>query len=633
MWLSKPARYINSALSPVNSVAYKIGVGIVPVMTLLMMADVVTRYVFNAGVPGAYELIEFAMAVIVGVGLAYTAIRGEHITVDLVTSRFTQRTQAVINSIASFLELGLFCLITWQLIINAEKLRASAITSPILSIPVYPFVYVIAFGSLMLCLVFLINLFNHLDKALEGVSWRVRAGLLLLMILIIAMLVSPFWAKDILWEMNTLVAGFFGIGVLVVLIFSGIPVGIVMGTVGFLGFIYLSDVGSALTTIGLAPYRIASNYSYSIIPLFTFMGVLCFHSGLSRELYSTMYKWLGALPGGLAMATIGACASFASITGSSVASVATLGIVALPEMRKYKYDTRLAAGSIAAGGCLGILIPPSIFLAIYGIITEQSIGKLFLAGFLPGILQAVFYIITIYILCKRNPSLGPKGESTTITEKIASIKDTWGVLALFVLVIGGIYWGLFTPTEAAGIGAFGAFLFALGRRKLTWKNFLDSLVETGKTTGMVFLILIGAEILGYFLSVSRLPFELANYVTVLQLHPYIVLVIILVVYLFLGSIMSGMAMVVITVPIFLPVIVSLGFDPIWFGIIVVRLVEIGQLTPPVGMNVYVMHGIAKDIPMYTIFRGIIPFLIADMLNVALLIAFPQIVLLVPNLMK
>lgn len=633
MWLSKPARYLNNTVSPVNSAANNIGLGILAVMTLLMMADVVTRYVFTLGVPGAYELIEFAMAVIVGFGLAYTAICGEHITVDFVTSRFSQRTRAVINSITSFLELGLFCLITWQVIINAEKLRDSAITSSILKIPVYPFVYVIAFGSAMLCLVFLKNLFNHLDKALEGVSWRVRSGLLLLMTLIVVILVSPLWGKDLLWEMNTLVAGFFGIGMLVVLLFSEMSVGNVLGLVGFLGFIYLSNAGSALTTIGLAPYRTASNYGYSVIPLFTLMGVLCFHSGLSRELYAAMYKWLGYLPGGLAMATIGACAGFAAITGSSVATVATLGVVALPEMRKYRYDSSLAAGSIAAGGCLGILIPPSIFLAVYGIITEQSIGKLFLAGFLPGILQAIFYIITIYVLCKRNPALGPKGERFTITEKFSSLKGTWGVIALFVLVIGGIYLGIFTPTEAAGVGAFGAFLFALGRRKLTWKNFVDSLVETVRTTGMVFLILIGAEILGYFLSVSRLPFELANYVTVLQLHPYIVLMIILVAYLFLGAIMSGMAMVVITVPIFFPIIVSLGFDPIWFGIMVVRLVEIGQLTPPVGMNVYVMHGIARDIPMYTIFRGIVPFLIADMLNVALLIAFPQIVLIVPNLMR
>ncbi len=633
MWLSKSARSLNRAIYPVSRVTNSIGLIVLTVMMLLMVADVITRYVLNIGLPGAYELIEFSLAIVVSLGLAYAALRGEHLSVDIIISRFSQRTQAVINSITCFLGIGLFSLITWQIIISAGKFRESSMTSPILSIPVYPFVYIVVFGSALLCMVFIKNILDYLNNAFEGLNWRKWSGLLVIMILVTALLISPIWGKDFLWEMRPIIAGIFGIGILLVLIFSGMQVGIVMGLVGFLGFIYISDLGPALTTIGLAPYRIASHYSFSIIPLFLLMGVLCFYSGLSRDLYFTTYRWLGQLPGGLAMASVGACAGFAAVCGSSIATVATMGTVALPEMKRYKYHDTLATGCIAAGGSIGILIPPSIFLVIYGIITEQSIGRLFLAGFIPGILEAVFYIITIYILCKHNPSLGPKGERTTIIQKFTSLKGTWGVFALFALVIGGIYMGIFTPTEAAGVGAFGAFLFALGRRKLTWKNFVDSLIETGQTTGMVFLILIGADILSNFLAVSRLPFDLSNYVAALPVSRYIILAVIMVFYLFLGAIMSAMAMIVITVPVFFPVVVALGFDPIWFGIIIVRLVEMGQITPPVGMNVYVMRAVAKDIPMYTIFKGVIPFLIADVLHITLLITVPQTVLLLPNLMR
>ena len=332
------------------------------------------------------------------------------------------------------------------------------------------------------------------------------------------------------------------------------------------------------------------------------------------------------------MATVGACASFAAVSGSSVATTATMGMVALPEMKRYKYDPGLAAGSIAAGGSIGILIPPSVILVLYGILTEQSIGKLFAAGFIPGVLEALFYMATIYILCKRNPLLGPKGERADFKQRIRSLKATWGVVVMFVVVIGGIYMGVFTPTEAAGAGAFGALIFALGRRKLNWKTFRDSLEETSKTTAMVFLILIGAALLGYFLAVTRLPFELSTFVSELDVNRYIILGMIILLYLILGAIMSSLAMIVLTVPIIFPVIETLGFDPIWFGILIVRVVEIGQITPPVGINVYVLKGVAKDLTLQGIFRGVLPFLVADICHVALLIAVPQIATFLPDLM-
>jgi C4-dicarboxylate transporter DctM subunit len=430
-----------------------------------------------------------------------------------------------------------------------------------------------------------------------------------------------------------LTVGIIGICVLLVLLFSRMPIGFVMGLVGFAGFAYLAGFGGSLGVLRTVVYSTFADYNLSVIPLFILMGAFCYFAGLSKDLYDTIHSWLGQLRGGLAMATVGACAGFAAISGSSLATAATMGTVSLPEMRRYKYDDRLATGAVAAGGTIGILIPPSVILILYGIITEQSIGKLFLAGFIPGVLEAIFYMVTIYALCKSNPIMGPPGPRTSLRGKITSLKDTWIVLGLFVLVIGGIYWGVFSPTEAAGVGAFGALLFGLARRRLGWKAFKSSLVDTGKTTAMIFVIILGAMILGYFLAVSRIPFELADIVGALVVNRYVILVLILLVYLLLGFIMDSMAIMLLITPIFFPLAVSLGFNPIWFGILITRMTEIGLITPPVGLNVYVIRGVAKDVPMQTIFRGIVPFLIADVCHVALLIALPQLSLFLPSFMK
>jgi len=332
------------------------------------------------------------------------------------------------------------------------------------------------------------------------------------------------------------------------------------------------------------------------------------------------------------MATVAACAAFAAVSGSSLATAATMGTVALPEMKRYNYDPALATGSVAAGGSIGILIPPSVPLIIYGILANQSIGKLFMAGIIPGILEAVFYIITIYILCRLKPHIGPPGPRTSFVEKVVSLKATWGVLILFVVVIGGIYLGVFSPTEAAGVGACGACIFALIRGRLGWSNFKSSLLGSVKTVSMIFMILLGAMILGYFLATTRLPFDLAEIIGGLPVNRYIVLILILVIFILLGCVMASLAIIILTIPIFFPLIVALEFDPIWFGILVVRGAEIGLITPPVGMNVFVIKGIAKDVPMFTIFRGIIPFIFADLCHLTLLLAVPQLSTFLPSLM-
>jgi tripartite ATP-independent transporter DctM subunit len=581
---------------------------------------------------GAYEIIEFMMAIVVTFGLACAVVDREHITIDLLSSRFSQKTKASVDAATFVLSIAIMTVITWRCIVHAGTMRANGYVSQSLYVPIYPFVYAVAFGCAVFTLTLVISLRDHIKESKEETRTWAWSGLFTGMALVALFSGTPFW-KETLWHLSPLNAGLLGIGLLLVFTFSGMYLGVSMALVGLLGMIYVAGMKSGLSVMGTTPYSTVASYSFSVIPLFILMGTFCFHSGLSKDIYFTVHKFLGHLRGGLAMATVGACACFAAVSGSGMATAATMGKVALPEMKKYKYDMRLAAGSIAAGGSIGILIPPSTILVIYGILTQQSIGKLFLAGFIPGVLEAVFYMITIYVLCKRNPLMGPRGPKANFKEKMVAFKSIWGVAALFALVIGGIYLGVFTPSEAAGVGAFGALLLTLARKQFTWKRFTSSLNETTKTAAVTFFILIGAMVFGAFLAVTRLPFELAGYVAGLNVNRYTILAIIIVLYLVLGAVMDIFSIVVLTVPIFFPVIQALDFDPIWFGIIVVRLFEMGAITPPIGINVFVLKGVAKDLSLETIFRGIVPFFIADLFHVALLIAVPQIATFLPGLMS
>jgi C4-dicarboxylate transporter DctM subunit len=433
--------------------------------------------------------------------------------------------------------------------------------------------------------------------------------------------------------MSEMVIGAIGMAILFLLIFFKLPIGVCMAIVGCAGVIYFAGLRAGLATLEQVPFSTIANYALASLPLFVVMGTFCHFGGVSEGLYSAINKIIGHWRGGLAMATVASCAGFAAVSASSLATVATIGKVALPEMKKYGYSDRLSTGSIAAGGTMGSLIPPSGMMIIYGIIVEVSIGRLFIAGIIPGILEAVFYMIVISALCSINPLTGPAGARTTFREKIASLKSLWSVILLFALVLGGIYFGIFSPTEAAGVGACGALLVVIINRRFSWQILKQSLIEAGSITAMVMVLMIGAHILVAFLAMSRLPFELASIIGGLQINPYFIMAAIMVIYIILGCIMDAMAMVLLTVPVLAPVVTALGFDLIWFGIIVVRATEIGAITPPIGINVFVMKDVAKDIPMSTIFKGILPFFIADLFHVTLLIAFPEIALFLPKFMK
>ena len=433
--------------------------------------------------------------------------------------------------------------------------------------------------------------------------------------------------------MDPTLTGILGICSLFFLLATGMHIGLAMLVTGFLGYWLMMGIPAALALLNLVPYSVASSYTLTVIPLFVLMGQFASVSGISRDIYKAVYSWFGGLPGGLAMATVVGCAGFGAVCGSSLATGVTMGIVALPEMKKYGYDDRLATGCVAAGGTLGILIPPSLGFAIYGILTEQSIGKLFMAGILPGIVLTGFFIVAIWIQCRIRPSMGPRAPRISFKDKVVALSGVWGLLVLFVLVMGGIYLGVFTPTEAAGVGAFGAFLISLFRGKLSFANIKESLLATGKTTAMIFLIIIGAEFLSKFLGVTMLPMALADYVGGLSLNKYVILALILLVYLILGCLMDCVAIMILTTPIIFPVIIALGFDPIWYGVIMVVVLEAGFITPPVGLNVFVIKGVSGGVELSTIFRGIFPFLGGCLAILILLTVFPGIALFLPSLMK
>jgi len=433
--------------------------------------------------------------------------------------------------------------------------------------------------------------------------------------------------------MNPLLIGLFGLVLLLTLLLLRMPIGLSMALTGFLGFSMLSTFKAGFSLLGLVTYQTASNYTLTVIPLFILMGQFAGHSRMGADLYQGIYRWIGFLPGGLAMATVAACAGFAAVSGSSLATAATMGMVALPEMKRFGYDDRLATGSVAAGGTLGILIPPSTVMVIYGILTEQPIGTLFVAGILPGLLLSGLFLITIYILTMRNPELGPPGPRFSLRERIGALQSMGGLLGLFILVIGGLYAGWFTPTEAAGIGAFGALLVTLIKRRLNRENLLASLTETTLTTAMVFLILIGANIFGYFLAVSQIPEWVISRTTSLGMNRYLVLGVVCLVYMVLGCLMEGLAIMVITLPVIYPMMMNLGFDPIWFGVVITLFMEMSLITPPVGMNVFLISGVARDVPMAVIFRGILPFFLAMVVCLVLLILAPQIALFLPGTMS
>ncbi len=433
-------------------------------------------------------------------------------------------------------------------------------------------------------------------------------------------------------------AALIGFAAVLVLAFLRIPIAFAMGIVGTIGYALETSITASTSMAGRLIIDAAQDYGLSVIPLFILMGLFVNKGGLSRELYQASYAFLGHFRGGLAMATILACGGFSAICGSSLATAATMSKVALPQMRKFGYSDELSTASVAAGGTLGILIPPSVILIVYGLLTETSIIKLFMAGFIPGALGVLLYLVAVRFVVWRDPDQGPAGQRTSWRNRLQALREVWAILLLFVLVIGGLYgvfnvWPLnltFSPTEAAGMGAMGAFLIALGRRRLSFKDVGEVLKETTISTATLFSVLIGAWIFSNFVNLVGLPEALLTLVDQLGLSPMMCMLAILLIYLVLGCVFESMSMLLLTVPVFFPLVSSLGFDLVWFGIIVVVVVEISLITPPVGLNVFVLKGVVGDVSSKTIFRGVTPFWMVDIIRLSLLLLFPWLVLFLPE---
>jgi tripartite ATP-independent transporter DctM subunit len=426
-----------------------------------------------------------------------------------------------------------------------------------------------------------------------------------------------------------MIEGLLGFAAMFALMALRVPIAVAMGIVGFVGFALMRSWPAAMSSAA-GEFTDIGAYTLSVVPLFVLMGNFVTRAGMSRDLYQAAYAFIGHRRGGLALSTIAACAGFGAICGSSLATTATMARVAMPEMQRFNYSTAFAAGTVCAGATLGILIPPSVIMVIYGIMTEQSIGALFAAGVIPGLVAMGFYMLASVWVTSRHPEYGPPGERASWADRLKAMRSIWGVVLLFAIVMGGMYGGFFTPTEAAGVGAMGGFLFALARRSLTLPVLRDVLVESARTSAMLFLIVIGASLFANFLNFTELPNALKDFVTQFQINPIVVIVAICAIYVVLGTAMESLSMMLLTVPIFFPLVTSLGFDPVWFGILVVCVIEISLITPPVGMNIFVLSSVMPQVPTTTIWRGVVPFIYADILRMAVLIAFPSITLFLPK---
>ena len=429
--------------------------------------------------------------------------------------------------------------------------------------------------------------------------------------------------------MNEVVAGIIGLILVLALFFTGIELGFAMALVGFVGFSYIVSTKAALNLLAKDIFDVFSSYGFTVIPLFIFMGQIAFNAGIAKRLYDTAYKFVGHIPGGLAMATVVGATAFKAICGSSPATAATFASVAVPEMDRYGYSKKLSTGIVATVGTLGILMPPSVTLIVFGIITEQSIGKLFLAGLIPALIIALFFVLIIYGWCRINPALGPRGQKTPWKERIVSLPDVLWVGIIFLLVVGGLMKGFFTPTEAGSVGTFAVLLLALAKKDLSYKGFIKSVGESLRTACMVLMLIAGSTILGHFLAVTKIPMLAADWIIQLQFSPNLTMIIIALIYLLGGSFIDDLAFMILATPIFYPVIIKLGFDPIWFGVIIGITVMIGVVIPPVAINVFVVKNITK-VPFGVIYKGVYPFLIGLVVCAFLLFLFPQIALYLPT---
>lgn len=621
---------VNRLSQAINRKFFVLAAVAVALMAIPTFLDVCFRLFFSRSVLGAIELVEFLQVVLVFGALAFVQDKRGHIKVTLVFDKLSAPVQACLHfftSGSSLILFGICTLFLWNM--GMEKWQGNE-ASMMLGIPVAFFVFFATLGAALLTFSLLGEWLDSLNTLLQK-----RQFFLLLVgfVFLVVMVSLPFLLKGTPLAENLLVLGSVGMAFLMLLLVLGMPIGFAMAAVGYMGMIALyPNMNSANSMLGLTPYAVSANYVYSVVPMFILMGELATHSGISRDLFHATNVWLGNLPGGLAIASISGCAGFAAVSGDSMATAVTMASVALPEMRKHNYDPGLACATLAAGGTLGILIPPSTGFIFYALVTEESVGKLFVAGIIPGILMTALFIAILYFYAKRYPHLAPRGEKTTFSAKLDALRGVVPMVALIILILGGILAGYFSPNEGGAVGAVGTLSYAVARRRLSWCSLFEALKSTAFITASLLIILIGVGLLSYFFAATALPFELADLIIGMEANRYVVLLAIVVLYIVLGCLMNVLPMILLTLPAIFPTVVSLGFDPIWFGVVTVILMEMGQITPPVGINVFALSTVATDVPMASIYRRILPFFFGMLTLVLILTLFPALATWLPELL-
>lgn len=621
------AAYLEKGVRPASRFFNYIACAVLCIMPLPVFVDVFLRYAFAYSIPGGIELQEFLMLILVFFGFAYVEQDGGgNIQIDLVVGKLKGRALNAVETFIYLLSFVIMILVSSQLVNQGIKRFQDSEISKSLELPIWVFWFLAALAVFLLALVLLVHLLKVLGRVSQQGGWAWS----ILSVLVAGVLVLGPMAGFRPSGPSSAGCGILGMGFLFAVLFLGVPIGFGMAITGFLGMIVLNkSLPPSLAMLGIGPYDTGASYMLTVVPLFILMGELAFHSGISKDLFETASKWFGRVRGGIAMSSVAGCAGFAAVCGDSLATAVTLGAIAIPEMKKKNYDMSLATGSLAAGGTLGILIPPSVGFIFYAIVTEESIGKLFIAGVIPGIVLALLFIVYIAIITRIRPHLAPQGESVTLKEKIISLKGVFGMLILFVVILGGILSGLFTAVEGGAVGAVGAFIYALAKRRMTFAMLVTSLKSTLNITCKLLLILMGVGILGYFLAGTRLPFFLADLISGLGVSRYVVFACVMLFFLIMGCLLNVIPMILLVLPTIFPMITALGFDPIWFGVVCVIMMEAGQITPPIGVNVFAIST-SSGVPMYTVFKGIFPFFLCMMLLIVLLVIFPQMATWLPT---
>lgn len=618
-----------------------ISAAIIGLMMLITTGDVVLRYIFNHPLPGMFILCEMFMVCAVYLSVAYVQQQKEHVRVDIIIDKLKGGPRIAIELSILIVSIAAFGLVFWRTGLNAwEAWMTEDHAMGLVEYPYWPAKFVLTIGVGLLCLRFVADIKNNIIQLVETgrsesenpyrlIIWSVLAVLPLIFLLVF--LFTGSFGLDI----EPMTVGWIILVMMILLLLGGMPVAFSLLVLGIIGYWMIAGPLRTFSITGIVPYDKVANYTLSVVPLFILMGNLAYGAGFADSLYITARKWIGHIPGSLAQATVVGGAVFAAACGSGLASCATLARVCIPAMRKVGVDTRLAIGTVAATGTIAQMIPPSITMVIYAILTDQSVAKLLIAGVIPGLLAAFNYMVLIYIRCKINPRLAPRlEEKATWKERLVSLKYSWGVITLAVIVMGGIYTGIFTPTEAGALGASGALILGVITKSLKWGSLKVALMDSAKTTGTVFLIISSAMLFGYFLGISRIPDAVSGFLTTLEVPRLVILIGILLMYVVAGFFIDMLPFAFLTLPIIFPTIVKLGYDPLWFGVITVHMFEMGLITPPFGLNLFIIRGMVSDdqVSMRDVISGVSWFIVVDLITLVMYVAFPGLATWLPNLM-